>query len=97
MSTVRTIPGKSDPLGYQQIASATLAAATHLTVPSGSRWALIVAEAQNVRWTDDGTTPTASVGMLLASGQTLQYGGDLAKIQFIAATAGAILNVSYYT
>jgi hypothetical protein len=59
-------------------------------------FALIVAETQSVRWRDDGVAPTASVGMLLATGVPLQYDGDLTNIKFIEQTASAKLNISYY-
>ena len=52
-------------------------------------------EGQAVRWRDD-ISPTASVGMPLAVGVTLQYDGDLTKIQFIEQVGGAKLNISYY-
>ena len=81
-------------LGYQQITS--LSASTALTVPVGATMALIVAETQAVRWRDDGTAPTASVGMPLAKGTSLSYDGDLKAIRFIQQTASAVLNVSYY-
>jgi len=89
-------------LGYQQIT--TLSSATKLTVPTTDlnglsakpTLALIVAETQNVRWRDDGVAPTASVGMPLAANVTLQYDGDLSRIQFIEQTGGAKLNISYY-
>lgn len=81
-------------LGYQQITS--LSASTALTVPPGATMALIVAETQAVRWRDDGTAPTASVGMPLATGVSLSYDGDLRTIRFIQQTASATLNVSYY-
>lgn len=89
-------------LGYQQITS--LSSATALTIPqkdtnglAGSpRIAIITPEAQAVRWRDDGVAPTASVGMPLAAGVTLQYDGDLTKIQFIEQTSGAKLNITYY-
>ena len=81
-------------LGYQQITS--LSASTALTVPSGATMALIVPEAQAVRWRDDGTAPTASVGMPVAIGEALNYDGDLNRIRFIEQTASAKLNVSYY-
>jgi len=89
-------------LGYQQISS--LSAATGLTVPSvdlnGLRMrptiALITPETQAVRWRDDDVAPTASVGMPLAAGVTLQYDGDLSKIKFIEQTASAKLNITYY-
>lgn len=90
-------------LGYQQITS--LSSATNLTVPTKdpatganvkANFALITAEAQALRWRDDGVDPTDSVGMPLAVGVTLQYDGDLSRIKFIQQTSGGIVNVSYY-
>jgi hypothetical protein len=89
-------------LGYQQITS--LSAATGLTVPQYDvnglackpTIAIITCETNGVRWRDDDVNPTASVGMPLASGVTLQYDGDLTKIKFIEQLSGAKLNVSYY-
>ena len=88
----------STPLGYQQFAAGSLATAQPLTVPAGANSALVEAEAQGVRWRDDGTAPTATVGMPIPSGgSTTFYGAaELAALKFIAASAGAILNVSYY-
>ena len=89
-------------MGYQQITS--LSSATKLTVPQTTPnglnakpvFALIIAESQGVRWRDDKTAPTATVGMPLAVGIPLQYDGDLTNIQFIEQTASAKLNISYY-
>jgi hypothetical protein len=81
-------------LGYQQLTSLGVAAA--LTVPSGARLAVIVAEDQAVRWRDDGADPTASVGMPLAVGVQFTYPGNLSAFRVIEQTAGATLNVSYY-
>jgi hypothetical protein len=89
-------------LGYQQITS--LSSAAGLTVPSVDlnglscrpSIAIIVSETQAVRWRDDDVNPTASVGMPLAAGVTLQYDGDLTKIKFIEQSASAKLNISYY-
>lgn len=89
-------------LGYQQITS--LSSAASLTVPSVDvnglsckpAIALITPEGQAVRWRDDGVAPTASVGMPLAVGVTLQYDGDLTQIRFIEQTGGAKINISYY-
>lgn len=89
-------------LGYQQITS--LGSSAALTVPAVDTnglsvkptIAIIVAETAGIRWRDDGTDPTTTVGMPLAAGVTLQYDGDLTKIRFIQQTAGAILNISYY-
>ena len=81
-------------LGYQQITS--LSSSTALTVPTGATMALIIPETQNVRWRDDGVAPTTTVGMPVLTNTSMSYDGDLKKIRFIAATAGAILNISYY-
>lgn len=89
-------------LGYQQITS--LSASTGLTVPEKDlnglsckpSLALITPELQAVRWRDDDVAPTASVGMPLAVGVTLQYDGDLSKIKFIEQSSGAKLNIAYY-
>lgn len=83
-----------EPLGYQQITS--LSGATALTIPEGARAAIIEAESQAVRWRDDGTSPTATVGMPLASGADFLYTGKLSKLKFIEQTASAKLNVCYY-
>jgi len=89
--------------GYQQITS--LSSATAMTVPTTDATglnakptiAIITPEGQAVRWRDDATAPTATVGMPLAAGVTLQYDGDLTKIRFIEQTAGAKLNISFYS
>jgi hypothetical protein len=81
-------------LGYQQIT--LLSASTALTVPLGATLAVIIPESQAVRWRDDGTAPTGSVGMPLAIATTLSYDGDLSRIRFIEQAASAKLNVSYY-
>ena|SRR5580765_3793428 len=88
------------PLGYQQVTPVTSAAT--LTIPTGTaggqsaRWARICAETNNVRYRDDGTSPTASVGMVLLKDTCMSYSGSLSAIQFTPATSPAVLDVSYY-
>lgn len=88
------------PCGYQQITS--LSAATALTVPTVAAcgglvsMATITPEAQAVRYRDDGTDPSATVGMPMAVGVTLVYEGRITAIKFFEQTGGAKLNVSYY-
>ncbi len=97
-----TLKAVTTRLGYQQITS--LSAATGLTVPQTDlnglnarpTIALITPETQAVRWRDDDVNPSATVGMPLAAGVTLQYDGDLTKIKFIEQVAGAKLNITYY-
>ena len=82
------------PLGYQALAPTT---ATSLTVPSGAKFALITVETQHVRMTDDGTTPTLTVGLLLkTTDDPLWYAGDLHAVQFFNDTAGGLVKVLYY-
>jgi hypothetical protein len=89
-------------LGYQQITDLT--SAVGLTVPEVDKTglkqmptiALITPLTGNVRWRDDGVDPTASVGMPLAIGVTLQYDGNLKGIKFINNGGTAELNISYY-
>ena len=84
------------PLGYQQITS--LATSTSLTVPGGATAALITVSVASVRYRDDGTAPTASIGMPISpSGSPLLYQGTLSAIQFIQVTAGAVLDILYYS
>lgn len=92
----KIISGNLTSKGFQQITS--LSSSTALTVPSGAKVALIQAETQSVRWRPDGSTtaPTASVGMVLAAGETLPFTGDLSAIRFIETAASAKLNVSYF-
>jgi hypothetical protein len=88
-------------LGYQQLTPDT---ATSLTVPArapdGSQqqptFIVVTPEGQNTRWRDDGTNPTATVGMPIYVGTTLLYDGDLTRIRFINMVAGGKINVSYY-
>ena len=84
----------TDCMGYQQLTS--VSSSTALTVPPGATMALIVPENQSVRWRDDGTDPTAGVGMLLTVNSSLNYDGDLNKIRFIEILASAKVNISYY-
>ena len=80
------------PLGYVQIVSP--AAAVGITPPAGATMALISVSGATMRWRDDGTAPTASVGMPVAAGQEFQYSGNLSKIQVIGS--GATLDISFY-
>lgn len=82
------------PLGYQQITP--VPTGTVLTVPFGARVAEICVETNTVRYRDDGTAPTATVGMPVAAGVCFQYSGALAGITFIQVTSPAVLDISYY-
>lgn len=82
------------PISFQQLA--VPAGAVFLTPPAGAQFAIITVETAAVRWRDDGTAPTSTIGMLQAIGSTFTYFGNLAKIQFIQVAAGASLDITYY-
>lgn len=91
----KVIDGNLEPAGCSQITS--LSSAVGLgTIPDGAKLALLQAEADALRWRDDGTSPTSGVGMLLADGDTLVYNGNLRAIEFIETTGSGILNVCMY-
>lgn len=87
-----------EPLGFQRIATITTTV-VNLTVPNGASYAYIQADGGALRWRDDGTQPTATVGHLLAADDDLWYVADLNKIQFIRNTGEAAttnLHISFY-
>lgn len=102
----------TDDCGYAQItgtqpttnltAAATLlalcaAAATPLAIPINATAVLISVEGAGIRWTCNGTAPTASYGNPVAAGQALSYTGDFTKLQLIEQAAGAIVNANFST
>jgi hypothetical protein len=76
----------------------SVVAAASLTVPAGSVAALIVVNTQPVRFTNDGTTPTAAVGVLLKVGSQMFVNSPevLAALKFIETAATATIDVSYF-
>lgn len=83
------------PMGHQQIAA--FSTVQSLSVPQGATVAIIRTETNNIRWRDDGTAPTASVGMLLLpTDDYLFYTGSLSTFQVIPVTGSATLDVAYY-
>jgi hypothetical protein len=65
-----------------------------LTVPSGATHALITVSTNDVNFTEDGSTPSATNGLRLPAG----FVGELSlpqALKFIRVSADAVLNVSY--
>ena len=56
----------------------------------------VIRSDEDIRWRDDGTAPTASVGMLLAADEVLLYDGKTEDIRLIKVSATATVDVSYY-
>ena len=93
MAGVKDTPLESK--GFQQIT--VLTSSTALTVPAGARYAVIQCTGQPVRYRDDGTAPTATIGSrILTTSDGLWYTAKLARLRFIEESATAVLNVSYY-
>ena len=85
-------------LGYQQSTSISTSSAINLpSVPSGSVGSFLLSvETSGIRWRDDGTDPTSSVGQPVALGQAFCYGNDPHTVRVIGQTVGATINVTYY-
>lgn len=87
------------PLGYAQDTSISSASALP-SIPAGARAAIIQASGGDIRWRDDGTNPTTSIGMLLVDGNSFLYTGDEttegALTAFRVISAAGEVNVSYY-
>lgn len=82
-------------------ATTALALANIPTMPDGARvrcYAIVqCSKIANVavRWSNDGTDPTASVGMELAPGQAMIIQESLAAFKVIGVAVNSKVNVSY--
>jgi hypothetical protein len=86
-------------VGFQQMGS--LASATPLTVPGAAKIAEICVENGAIRYRDDGTAPTAAVGIQVSSSAAtspvcFQYSGPLSAMQMINSTGTPGVFVAYY-
>lgn len=96
-ATAQYVTNVYTPLGYVQVTPVTTT--SNLNVPSAARAAQYCVESSNaVRYRDDGTAPTATVGMLMTTPTNvcLFYSGSIPSILFQQVTSPAILDISYY-
>jgi len=85
-----------DALGHQQITSLSSAVA-FTSIPVGSDTVLVQCQTQNVRYRDDGTDPTATVGIILVALTVYEFTvAQFARMKFIQTAASAALNVAFY-
>jgi hypothetical protein len=83
-------------LGYTQVTVLTSAVGVG-TIPAGTENVLLQAETQDVRYRDDGTPPTAAIGMILAAKTMYSFTvAEIARMSFIESAATAKLNISFY-
>lgn len=89
-----------DALGYGQLTSLSSAVAVSSVtggIPAGTEQVAIQAETQNVRYRDDGTDPTASIGMIFTVNTIYMLSiAQAARMKLIEAAASAKLNISFY-
>lgn len=105
--TTSACPGIGVPLrpaGFEQLTITTTASGLTAATASGKWMAVAVLEQQPIRYRDDGTNPTATVGSIITATSTAPQafvicGASLTAIRFIrdtTATANATLDVNYY-
>jgi len=86
-------------LGFERIAGITTTAVGLPNVPPDAAYAYIQADGGDLRWRDDGTNPTATVGHMLKRNDDHWYTVDKLPISFIRDTDEADptnLHVTYY-
>lgn len=81
--------------GAAQMALA-VGANTTLAVPAGATLAEICVEGANVRYRDDGSAASASLGIPISAGSCFPYSGPLASLSFAAQSGSPTIDVSYY-
>lgn len=87
---------RQKPTGFEQVTALSSAAALTAAQTAKANCVVLCARDQAVNYRDDGTDPTATVGITLAVGVPFTYDGDLSAIKFIQAAATAKLDVAYY-
>lgn len=88
------------PTAYEQltVSSSAVGLTASKYKPSTGRpanLAFIRVAGGNVRYRQDGTDPTASVGVPVNVGETLNLEGDLASYKFIRQSVDATLDIEY--
>lgn len=97
-----TFPSPAPPLGVVTLSVGATATGFSTSLPAGSQFAVISIETETVRYRDDGTNPTATVGVLLPLTVTLgepwvySSPAGLSKITFIATTATSTITAAFY-
>ena len=95
-SPTTTTPAALTPVASSQMGLGVVTA-TALTVPATATTAICTVEGQSVRYRDDGTDPTASVGSLVAVGSILTLKlTSFTAAKFIQTGATATLDCMYY-
>lgn len=86
--------GNYEPKGYGQVTTTGSAQALP-TIPAGARVAVFKMRTAKGRFRDDGTDPSATLGVELDAGDEFFYTGKLSKVKFWLDST-AILDVAFY-
>lgn len=83
--------------GAQYALAVGASSPTTLTVPATAThaWISVDPSASTVRWTRDGTNPTASAGHALAAGDSMEM-DNLSNFKVISTTGTSTIQVSYH-
>lgn len=93
-----TEPANLVSLGYCQLSVTTVVLVSTCSggIPLTATVAWITPENNAIRWRDDGTAPTASVGNPVAVGAQLSYAGLLASLQIVSQTGTSTVDIAFY-
>lgn len=84
--------------GNAQASSQLLTALIGASIPAGARVAWIQPENGMVRFRDDLTNPTATVGFPIAAGVSWPYAANMQALSIISTTgANVVVSVLFYT
>ncbi len=94
-----------DPVGFaQQTISSSSSSSGLPSIPSSANHAIVQLDSTGtpvtIRWRDDGTNPTSTVGMELFPGNVVELSTRASTLNFQAileSSGSSILNVSYYS
>jgi hypothetical protein len=99
-TAVLSYPPPVRPLGYCQLSvGASAVALTTCTggIPAGTVLVNLTVSTANLRYRDDGTNPTATVGIPILQGQNVPYSGNNpAALVFIAQSGTAAIDIGFY-
>lgn len=89
-----------EPVGHVQQTVSTAAVALS-TIPLKANKVLIITETDTLRWRDDGTDPTSTVGMILYPGNALVLDSrasinNFKAIRDTSSSSDITLNAAYY-
>ena len=96
VASLATNPGA---ISVEGTLNASLQASTALAVPAGARSAVIGASQSDMRYLDGAADPTATVGMPLSAGGSIDYQTNVRNLRFILqdpTSTNGTLNVLYY-